>query len=92
MEGIKAGISQKIFGQNPLPATIGEWYNSSTKFNSQHRRFQEILGQRKGPMGFQMQTKKTNTPRFTRSYRNDWNAMDMDRLTTEEQERHSKEK
>ena len=42
-------------------------------------------------MGFQTQTKKTNTPRFARSYWNDPKAMDMDRLTTEEQERHFKE-
>ena len=42
-------------------------------------------------MGFQTQTKKTNTPRFARSYWNDPNAMDVDRLTTEEQERHFKE-
>ena len=44
MEGINAGILQKIFGQNPLPTTIREWYNSAMKFDSQHRRFQEILG------------------------------------------------
>ena len=44
MEGINAGILQKIFGQNPLPTTIREWYNSAIKFDSQHRRFQEILG------------------------------------------------
>ena len=44
MEGINAGILQKIFGQNPLPTMIREWYNSAMKFNSQHRRFQEILG------------------------------------------------
>ena len=49
MEGINLGI---LLGQNPLPTTIGDWYNSATKFNSQHRRFQEILGRRKGPMGF----------------------------------------
>ena len=84
MEGINAGILQKIFGQNPLPTMIGEWYNSAMKFDSQHRRFQEILGRRKGPMGFQTQTKKTNTSRFAGSYRNDPNAMDVDRLTTEE--------
>ena len=84
MEGINTGILQKIFGQNPLPTMIGEWYNSATKFDSQHRRFQEILGQRKGPAGFQTQTKKTNIPRFARSYWNDPDAMDMDRLTTEE--------
>ena len=35
-------------------------------------------------MGFQTQTKKINTPRFTGSYWNDPNAMDVDRLTTEE--------
>ena len=91
MEGINTGILQKIFGQNPLPATIEDWYTSATKFNSQHRRFQEILGQQKGTTGFQTQTKKTNTPRFSGSYWNNPNAMDIDRLTTEEREKHMQE-
>ena len=42
-------------------------------------------------MGFQTQMKKTNTPRFSGSYRNDPNAMDVDRLTTDECEKHFKE-
>ena len=46
IEGINTGILQKIFSQNPLPATINDWYTSATKFDSQHRRFQEILGRR----------------------------------------------
>ena len=91
IEGINTGILQKIFGQNPLPATINDWYTSATKFDSQHRQFQEILGRRKGTTGFQTQTKKTNTPRFAGTYRNDPNAMDIDRLTTEEREKHMQE-
>ena len=91
IEGINTGILQKIFAQNPLPAMINNWYTSATKFDSQHRRFQEILGQRRGTMGFQAQTKKTNTLRFSGSYQNDPNAMDIDRLTTEECEKHMQE-
>ena len=38
IEGINTGILQKIFAQNPLPATINDWYEAATKFDSQHRR------------------------------------------------------
>ena len=44
IERINTEILQKIFAQNPLSAMINDWYTSATKFNSQHRRFQEILG------------------------------------------------
>ena len=91
IEGINTGILQKIFAQNPLPAMINDWYNSAMKFDSQHRRFQEILGWWQGTMGFQAQTKKMNTLRFSRSYQNDPNAMDIDRLTTEERKKHMQE-
>ena len=46
---------------------IGKWYEAATKFNSQHRRLQEIITRKKGIMGFQIQTKKSNTLRFSRS-------------------------
>ena len=39
-------------------------------------------------MGFQTQTKKTNTLRFSGSYWNDLNTMDVKKLTTEECEKH----
>ena len=90
-KGINTRILQKIFTQNPLPAMINNWYNSATKFDSQHRRFQEILGQQQGTTGFQAQTKKTNTLRFSGSYQNNLNAMDIDRLTTAECEKHMQE-
>ena len=37
IKGINTGILQKIFGQNPLPAMVKDWYTLATKFNSQHR-------------------------------------------------------
>ena len=91
IEGINTGILQKIFAQNPLPATINDWYEAATKFDSQHRRLQEIINRKQGIMGFPTQMKKTNTLRFSGSYRNNPNAMDMDRLTTDECEKHFKE-
>ena len=91
IEGINTGILQKIFAQNLLPAMINDLYTSATKFDSQHRRFQEILGWQRGTTGFQAQTKKTNTLRFSRSYQNNPNAMDINRLTTEEHEKHMQE-
>ena len=91
IEGINAGILQKIFGQNLLPTMIGKWYEATTKFDSQHRRLQEIISRKRGITGFQIQMKKSNTPRFSRSYQNNPNAMDIDRLTTKEREKHYKE-
>ena len=38
IEGIDTGILQKIFALNPLPATINDWYEAATNFDSQHRR------------------------------------------------------
>ena len=91
IEGINTGILQKIFGQNLLPTTISKWYKAATKFDSQHRRLQEIIARKKGITGFQIQMKKLNTPRFSGSYQNDPNAMDINRLTTKEREKHYKE-
>ena len=70
---------------------IGKWYETETKFDSQHRRLQEIIARKKGITGFQIQMKKSNTPRFSGSYWNDPNVMDINRLTTEEREKHYKE-
>ena len=91
IEGINIGILQKIFGQKPLPTMISKWYKAATKFDSQHRRLQEIIARKKGIMGFQIQMKKLNTLRFSGSYQNDPNTMDINRLTTEEREKHYKE-
>ena len=91
IEGINTGILQKIFAQNPLPATINNWYTSAMKFDSQHRRFQEIQGWWQGTTGFQAQTKKMNTLRFSGSYWNNPNVININRLTTEEHEKHMQE-
>ena len=91
IEGLNGGILQKIFALNPLPVTINDWYTYAARFDSQHRRLQEILKRKNRNTRFPMQTKKTNIPRFSGSYRNNPNAMDMDRLTTEEREKHFNE-
>ena len=72
------------------PAPYHE-YEAATKFDSQHRRLQEIISRKRGITGFQIQTKKLNTPRFSGSYWNNPNAMDINRLTTKEREKHYKE-
>ena len=78
IEGLNGGLLQKIFALNPLPVMINDWYTYAARFNSQHRRLQEILKRKNGNTRLQMQTKKTNTPRFSGSYQNDPNAMDVD--------------
>ena len=78
IEGLNGGILQKIFALNPLPVTINDWYTYAARFDSQHRRLQEILKRKNRNTRFQTQTKKTNIPRFLGSYQNDPNAMDVD--------------
>jgi hypothetical protein len=89
MEGINVAILQKIFAQDKLPTNITEWYEQALKHDSHYRRVQEILGQRRGTSS-QAQTmnymKKPFAPQYTQ--KKDPNAMDVDRLSTEEQTEH----
>src|SRR5271155_1366847 len=90
MEGINTGILQKIFAQEKLPATITEWYKRASRCDSHYRRVQEILGRRRGTSGNAQTTnnmKKPFIPRFT-SKEQDPNAMDVDRLSTNERTEH----
>src|SRR6202789_3482241 len=90
MEGVNTGILQKIFAQEKLPATITEWYEQTSKCDSHYRRVQEILGRRRGTSGNAQTTndmKKPFIPRFT-SKEQDPNAMDVDRLSTNERTEH----
>src|SRR5271155_3923395 len=90
MEGINTGILQKIFAQEKLPATITEWYERTLRCDSHYRRVQEILGRRRGTTS-QAQTtndmKKPFIPRFTLKEQ-DPNAMDMDKLSTDDRTEH----
>src|ERR1700678_687018 len=90
MEGINTGILQKIFSQEKLPTTITEWYEQTSRLDSHYRRVQEILGQRRGTTS-QVQTmndmKKPFIPRFTPKEQ-DPNAMNVDRLSTNERTEH----
>lgn len=89
MEGIHTSILAKIFALDKIPTTISEWYEKASRFDAQYRRFQEISGRKKGtnitPTRF-----TTASPKYVSS--KDPNAMDIDRLTTEEIERHKKER
>src|ERR1700678_4065451 len=90
MEGVNTGILQKIFAQEKLPATITEWYERTSRCESHYRRVQEILGRRRGTSGNAQTTndmKKPFIPRFTPKER-DPNAMDLDRLSTNERTEH----
>src|SRR5271168_54704 len=90
MEGVNTGILQKIFAQEKLPATITEWYEQTSRCDSHYRRVQEILGRRCGTSGNTQTTndmKKPFIPRFT-SKEQDPNAIDVDRLSTNERTEH----
>src|ERR1700678_2383211 len=90
MEGINTGILQKIFAQEKLPATITEWYKRTSRCDSHYQRVQEILDRRRGTSGNAQTTndmKKPFIPRFT-SNKQDPNAMDVDRLSTNERTEH----
>src|SRR6202522_314394 len=90
MEGVNTGILQKIFAQENLPATITEWYERTSRCDSHYRRVQEILGRRRGTSGNAQMTnnmKKPFIPRFT-SKEQDPDAMDVDRLSTNERTEH----
>src|ERR1700678_4568336 len=90
MEGVNTGILQKIFAQENLPATITEWYEQTSRCDSHYQRVQEILGRRRGTSGNVQTTndmKKPFIPRFT-SKELDPNAMDVDRLSTNERTEH----
>ena len=88
MEGIHTSILAKIFALDKVPTTVAAWYEKASRFDAQYRRFQEISGRKKG---FTPQNRKSNTPRYVQSS-SDPNAMDIDRLTTEEREQHMKER
>ena len=88
MEGIHTSILSKIFALDKIPTMINEWYDKTSRFDAQYRRFQEISSQNKG---FTPQARKTNAPRYVHSPR-DPNAMDIDRLTTEDRELCMKER
>jgi len=82
MEGIHTSILSKIFALDKIPTTIREWYDKTSQFDAQYRRFQEISSRNKG---FTPQERKTNAPWYIHSP-HDPNAMDIDRLTTEDRE------
>jgi Retrotransposon gag protein len=94
MEGLNVGILQKIFSQQTIPKKMNEWYEQSSKYDAQYRRIREILGRRRGTSSTTNtnQTKKTFVPRYTNNRETrDPNAMDVDKLTVEEREKHMKE-
>jgi hypothetical protein len=92
MEGLNTGILQKIFALETVPTTIHKWYELASRFDSQHRRAIEIIGRRRGGNTTSYSQKKTYAPRYTNTTgTSDPNAMDIDRLSTEEREKHFQE-
>jgi len=98
MEGINQGILTKIFALETLPEKIENWYIKASKFDAAYRHLQEINERRKGGPSTAT-TKRSFTPRYTPTTSSkDPNAMDVDqitttidRLTTEQREKHIRE-
>jgi hypothetical protein len=90
MEGLNNGILQKIFTLEKMPTTIDKWYELASRFDAQHRRVQEIIGRRRGTaINTNTNQRKTYVPRY--ASHNDPNAMDIDRLTIEQRDKHIRE-
>ena len=88
MEGIQLEILKDIFQAGAIPTKMEEWYNETSRIVLKQLRLKEIEDQRKGI---------TNNHQGYYGYNNslgkkDPNAMDVDRLSTKELERHKKER
>ena len=79
-ETLPLGLQRLILLSEKPPATLEEWYNKANTFHGSWRKTQQILG--RGPS---MESKKETLKKtFTFPKQRDPNAMDIDRLTTEE--------
>ena len=79
-ETLPLGLQRPILLSEKPPVTLQEWYNKANTFHGNWRKTQQVLGR-----GKPIETKK-ETLRKTFSFprQRDPNAMDIDRLTTEE--------
>ena len=79
-ETLPLGLQRPILLSEKPPVTLQEWYDKANTFHGNWRKTQRVLGQ-----GKPIELKK-ETPRKAFSFprQRDPNAMDIDRLTTEE--------
>jgi len=84
MEGLKPKLLEKIYALETIPTTIDEWYSHACRFDNQWLRVQEIIGRQRG--GHTPVRRYAPTPRYSP----DPNAMDIDRLSTEQMTDHVK--
>ena len=86
-ETLPLGLQRPILLSEKPPVTLQEWYDKANTFHGNWRKTQRVLGR-----GKPIKTKK-ETPRKTFSFprQRDPNAMDIDRLTTEERTQLMKE-
>ena len=84
MEGLKPKLLEKIYSLQTIPTTIENWYSHACRFDNQWSRVQEIIGRQCGV--------QTPIRRYvpTLKYTSDPNAMDIDRLSTEQMSDHMK--
>ena len=86
MEGLRPAVLEKVIGMEECPVTIEEWYTAASKFDNNWRRGRAIIDRYKG--GNSKHPQKKITPRYVPP--RDPNAMDIDRLSTEDRDEHMK--
>jgi hypothetical protein len=89
MEGLHPRLLEKIYSVETIPKTLAKWFELATRFDAHYHRVKEIKGRSKGSTF--IPSPRTFTPRYATQHR-DPNAMDIDRLTAEERQKHFEEK
>lgn len=91
MEGLTPKIVEKMHDREKVPTTIADWYKYAAAYDNNYRRGRAIANRLRGHHD---QKKKTDTgrfiPRYTPAPAKDPNAMDVDRLSTDEQKEYMK--
>ena len=90
MEGLKPSILDKVYTLRKIPTDITGWYTQASRIDNQWHWVQEIKARNKEINLLKQQNHMT--PRYTNTNMNtrDPNAMDVNRLTIEEQTNHYK--
>lgn len=88
MDGLQPRLLEKVHGTHPMPRNLAEWKERALSLDNMWRRAREIASNNK--WGDTRERTSGKKYRFTKpSYSKDPNAMEVDRLTTQERRRYS---
>ena len=87
-DSLSIPLQQKILNLENPPKTLKEWYDWAQKIDNNFRRMQRILGQgnNKKPINNEKKKEERSGRRWT-FQRKDPNTMDIDAMTTEQQDK-----